>query len=107
MTKFCTDVLTDVLDSHVGNVITSYFLLAVTNVIKTAKNATSNGLGSNFSIMVKMRITKFYTIGLTVPLDVISLAVSGQVQNAFKYCTKVRKTSPVGQRVESFGHCLT
>ena len=32
--------------------------------------------------------------------DMMSLAASGRLQNAIKYCTKVHKMRVVGQRVE-------
>ena len=49
-------------------------------------------------------LTKFYKLNETMTLtnvpDVTSLAVSGRLQNGIKYCTKLRKAGPVGQRVE-------
>ena len=39
-------------------------------------------------------------IGLTNVPDMTSLAASGRLQNAIKYCAEVRKTGPAGQRME-------
>ena len=39
--------------------------------------------------------------------EITSLAAFDRLQNAVKYCTKVRKTGPAGQGVEYFDHCLT
>ena len=36
-----------------------------------------------------------------------TLAASGWLQNAIKYCTKVCKMDVTSQRIEYFGHCLT
>ena len=48
------------------------------------------------------------TIGNTKLPDshMASLAASGRLQSAIKYCTKVDKTGPAGQRVEQFGRCM-
>ena len=40
------------------------------------------------------------TISLTKLSEMASLADSGRVQNAMKYCLKLRKTGTAGQRVE-------
>ena len=40
------------------------------------------------------------TIGPKKLSDMTSFAVSGRVQNVIKYCTKVSKTGPAGQRVK-------
>ena len=46
------------------------------------------------------------TIGSQNLPNMTSLAASGRLQNAVKYCTKVRKTGPADQRVELVGHVL-
>ena len=39
----------DIVYSHTGQGVTSYFRLAFIDVLKTAENAASDGFGSNFS----------------------------------------------------------
>ena len=58
--------------------------------------------GSNISRTVRPRITILY---LDIHTDMLYshtgyIAVSSRLQNAVKYCTKVRKMGPTGPRVE-------
>ena len=55
-----------------------------------------NGLSEDNKIIHAYR----GTIGLANLWDMTSLAAFGRLQNAIKYCTKVHKTGPAGQRVE-------
>ena len=71
------------------------------------------GVQSEAVVYLENGLTKNHQIlhgpvgSITTP-DMSSLVASSLLQNAIKYCTKVvRKTGPVGQRVELFGHCLT
>ena len=97
ITKFFKGIRTDVLYSHIGYDVTNYFWSEVRpKENKTVKNTASVGFGLNFSLTVKARITQFYTlIGDNQPQnlpDMTSLAASGRVVNAIKYCAKVCKT---------------
>ena len=74
---------------------------------KTVENtADDDDFCWNFSRTVQTRNTKFYKlIGDNRPhkiaaYDVTGWAASVWPQNAIKYCAKVRKMGPVGQRVE-------
>ena len=72
---------------------------------KTIANVTSDDFRWNFSRTVWARSPKFYMFigaqsALTNLPDMTSPAISGRLQDAIKYCTKVHRTGPAGQRVE-------
>ena len=73
-----------------------YFRSEVVDVRKTAENDAYDGFGWNLLKTVKATISKFYTLIVHNKPHMTSLAVSGRMQNAIKYCTKVRKTGAAG-----------
>ena len=86
------DVCAELVYSHTGYGITGYFRLEVIVVRKTTENAASDCFWSNFSRTgygtIKIFAHLSETIGLTKLLDMTSLAVSCQLQNATKYCAR-------------------
>ena len=82
ITKYCTNVRTDLLYNHTGHDVTNYFQSEVIER-KTVEITASDGFGWNLSRMVLVRITIFYFL--------TSLAASGRLKNVIKRCTKVRK----------------
>ena len=93
------DIHTDIVYGHTGYDVIIYLRREVI-ATKIVENTACGGLsrerfkgGSrNFTHLSR-------TIGLTNLLDTTSLAASSRLQNAMKYCTKVRKTSPAGQKI--------
>ena len=57
-------------------------------------------LYKNVNIVCDHEILQAGTIGLTNIPETTSRGASGHLQNAIKYCTKVRKTGPASQGVE-------
>ena len=68
------------------------------------ENATPTALGAMSRERFKQELLNFTHLSRTVCLtympDITSLTASGRLQNAIKYCLKVRKTGPGGQSVE-------
>ena len=55
-------------------------------------------VGANEPLLLKRRKTANYSLTrLTKLPEMASLTVSGQLQNAFKYCIEVRKMGPDGK----------
>ena len=87
--------------NHTGYYVTRYFRLAVIEVQRTVENAA---FGWNFSKMGSATITKFYMLIAdnlpNKPAGYDVLDVPGRLKNEIKYCIKVRKMGPSGQRFE-------
>ena len=106
--NFSTNVYTNKIYHNTGYDVTICFRSeGILNILSKMPPPTASGTISREKFKRGSRnFTDLSgTIGPTNLPDMASLAVSGR-QNLIKYCTKVRKTGLVGQRVEYSGHCL-
>ena len=87
--------------NHTGCDITGYFRLPVIEVEKTVEMWPSTVSVGIYRDLFAPRPPKFTCLSGTVDLtdlpDMTSLAVSGRLQNATKYCTKLLKTGAAGR----------
>ena len=93
------------ISSHTRYDVMAYFRLAVIKVRKKRSELPPpTALGGISRERFEQRSQNFtrlsWKIGPTNLLHLTSLAVSGWLHNAMRYCTKVRKTGLASQRVE-------
>ena len=110
ITKFYRCIRTDSLCTHIRYDVTNYSRSEVI-VVKQSKIPPLMALGGISWERFKRGSPNFThlsrTISLTKLLDTISLAASGRLQNAIKYCTKVCKIGAAGNESNNSAtvHC--
>ena len=100
ITELYKDIHIDQLCSHAGYDVNNFFR-TVAMAKKTVENAATDGFGGHSREMFKQGLQNFThllgTIGLRELSDLTSLTASVRLQNAIRYCTKVRKTGASGK----------
>ena len=94
------DIHTNIIYSRTGYDVVIYFWSKVMaeKLLKIPGPVASCGISrERFKQGSRTFPCLLRTIGLTNLPDMTSLAGSGRLQNAIKYCIKVRKTGPTGK----------